>query len=630
MALRALLLFLFAAPIASAATQGGTPTVPLPLFPPSNWWNLDISNAALDPNSQSLISFINTPSVRSLHPDFGGDAGGGDVYGFPFVLVDGAQTKLTVLFPADIAPECDGVDHNTNTSFAFYPVPSEAITMNGWVEGGQPGNVDLRDTQDRHLLMIDQTNNTLYELYNVWYDGTFWEAYSGAFFDLKNNHRRPETWTSADAGGLAIMPGLLRYDEVAGSSEIRHALRVTVRTTNGYVYPASHEAGSTSGALPMGTRLRLKAGKDISTFPADIQKIFRAFKKYGLIVADNGSDMYISGTYDTRWNNDVLNPNFAQLTANDFEVVKLGWRQARGDVNANGSTDLIWRNSANGSNALWMMNGAGISSAALLPSVADNNWKVAGIGDFDGDGKADVIWQHQTTGQVVVWMMNGTTIASAATIATLSDTNWKIGGVGDLNVDGKADVIWRNQVTGQVVVWLMNGASISTGASVTTVSDLNWTISGVGDFDSDGKADVLWHNTATGENVIWLMNGTAIASAARTNTVSNLNYKVVGIADADGDTKSDIFWWNQSTGDVVLWQMDGTSIASAALITRVSDTNWRVEAAGDFDIDGQADLLWRNVATGDVVVWLMNGTTIRSGAFVTTVSDLNWSVVAPR
>jgi hypothetical protein len=114
---------------------------------------------------------------------------------------------------------------------------------------------------------------------------------------------------------------------VFGSGEIGHALRVTVRTTNGYVYPASHRAGSTAGALPMGARLRLKAGRDLSGFTPDVQKIFRAMQRYGLIVADNGSDLYVSGTYDTRWNNGVLNPAFRALTANDFEVIKLGARQ---------------------------------------------------------------------------------------------------------------------------------------------------------------------------------------------------------------------------------------------------------------------------------------------------------------
>src|SRR5207247_3518453 len=137
-----------------------------------------------------------------------------------------------------------------------------------------------------------------------------WEADSGAVFDLSTNARRPEGWTSADAAGLAILPGLVRYDE-AQRGPVRHAYRFTVRATNGYVWPASHRAGGTAGAPPMGTRLRLKAAKDISRFPPEVQKVFRAMKRYGLIVADNGSDMYVSGTYDTRWDSNVLNPAFA-------------------------------------------------------------------------------------------------------------------------------------------------------------------------------------------------------------------------------------------------------------------------------------------------------------------------------
>jgi hypothetical protein len=212
------------------------------------------------------------------------------------------------------------------------PIPTQAITQPHWVEGGDPGNVDRRGTQDRHLLIVDRDNKLLYELYHVYYNSTTggWEADSGAFWDMKVNGRRTEGWTSADAAGLAILPGLVRYDEVydPAVTEIQHAFRVTVRATNGYVYPASHRAGSTTGALPMGARLRLKASKDISGFSPEMQKIFRAMKRYGLIVADNGSDMYITGTFDTRWNNDVLNPAFAALTASDFEVVKLGWTPA--------------------------------------------------------------------------------------------------------------------------------------------------------------------------------------------------------------------------------------------------------------------------------------------------------------
>jgi len=309
--------------VEAAAVLGGILPGPLPIFPRDNWWNLDVSTAPVDPNSASYISFIGT--TRTLHPDFGGDVspGSAQVYGFPYAVVDGTTPLRTVQFL--YSDESDGVNHTTDQSVPFYPIPDEAIAQAHWVEGGDPATVDLRDSSDRHLLIVDRDHKYLFELYNVFYDGSQWHAGSGAFFDMNINGRRPNGWTSADAAGLAILPGLVRYDEMTGTGEIQHAFRVTVRSTNGFVYPASHRAGSTTGALPMGARLRLKATRDISTFDPSVQKIFRAMKRYGLLVADNGSDMYISGTYDTRWNNDVLNPAFRALTAADFEVVKLGY-----------------------------------------------------------------------------------------------------------------------------------------------------------------------------------------------------------------------------------------------------------------------------------------------------------------
>jgi hypothetical protein len=307
---------------------GGALPGPFPLFPSDNWWNTDVTSAPVDSGSASFINFIG--ATRGLHPDLGGDVSTGsvDTYGMPYCVVDSTQPKLTVQF--QYFDESDGVDHTTQTSFPFYPIPAEAITQPHWVEGGDPGNVDDRSSQDRHILIVDRDNRYLYELYNVWYDTAHaqWFAGSGAFFDMSTNDRRPDGWTSADAAGLAILPGLLRYDEAfdPAVTDIDHAFRVTVRATNGYVYPASHRAGTTSGALPMGARLRLKASKDISGFTPEVQKIFRAMKRYGLIVADNGSDMFITGTYDNRWGNGSLNSAFGAITAADFEVVELGWQ----------------------------------------------------------------------------------------------------------------------------------------------------------------------------------------------------------------------------------------------------------------------------------------------------------------
>jgi hypothetical protein len=297
---------------------------PLPLAPATNWWNTDISSAPVAAGSAGFIAYIG--NGQSLHPDFGGTLPDGvGIYGIPYIVVDASQPKKTVQFAQP--DESDGVDHATQTSYPFYPIPSEAITQPHWIEGGDPGAIDDTATQDRHMLIVDRDNRYLFELYNVFWDGSQWTAYSGAFFDLKTNDRRPDGWTSADAAGLAILPGLVRYDEVFGPDEIRHAFRFTTRHTNGYTYPASHLAGfQDPSAPPMGARLRLKASKDLSGYAPEIQKIFRAMKSYGLILADNGTDMYVGGTWDDRWNNDVLNPAFAALTASDFEVVELGWQ----------------------------------------------------------------------------------------------------------------------------------------------------------------------------------------------------------------------------------------------------------------------------------------------------------------
>jgi hypothetical protein len=310
---------LAAAALAQAPVRGGVLPAPLPLFPPGNWWNTDISAAPVDAKSSAFISFIGT--TRGMHPDFGGDSGddSSPIYGMPYIVVSGSQPRVPVTF--DYSDESDPGDPG-------YPIPEEAKTQQKWIEGGLAGN-DSRADGDRHMLIVDRDKRILYELYALQWSGSGWVAGSGAIFLLDSNGRRPDGWTSADAAGLAILPGLVRYDEVYGPDPIRHAFRVTVRSTNGYVFPASHRAGSTSAALPMGARLRLKASKDISSFSEPVRKILQAMKTYGLIVADNGSDMYVSGTYDTRWDNDVLNPAFAAIKASDFEVVQLGWQPSR-------------------------------------------------------------------------------------------------------------------------------------------------------------------------------------------------------------------------------------------------------------------------------------------------------------
>jgi hypothetical protein len=292
------------------------------VFPRSNWWNLDISKAPVDPNSAAYINFVsgrtplNPTATRRVHPDFGPSP-----YGFPYVVVSGDQPLVRPVWTA----YGDESDEGAPGRPLGYPIPPEAKTLAGYIEGGVAGGgLD----GDRHLLIVDRDNWLLYETGATYWNAALnrWEADCGAIFNLDTNDRRPDSWTSADAAGLAIFPGLVRYDDAFGATEIDHAFRVTVRATNGYTWPASHRAGSTSAALPMGARLRLKASKNLSAYRPEIQRIFRAMQRYGLIVADNGSDMYVSGTMDSRWDNDVLNPAFHGLIADDFEVVQLGWR----------------------------------------------------------------------------------------------------------------------------------------------------------------------------------------------------------------------------------------------------------------------------------------------------------------
>jgi hypothetical protein len=272
-------------------------------FPADNAWNQDISSAPVDPNSGAIINFIG--STVSVHPDFGAGVYQGSSMGIPYTVVGAQQTMVDINFNA----------YGDESDPGPMPIPADAP-----IEGyPNPGN------GDRHVLVLDNNSCWLYELYgaSVNSDGT-WNAGSAAVWDLQSDEQRPETWTSADAAGLSIFPGLVRYDEVA-SGQITHALRFTLQHSRAaFVPPASHWAAnsSDSSAAPMGMRLRLKAGFDISAFSPANQAILKALKQYGMIMADNGSSMYISGAPDDRWDNSDLHL-LNSVNASDFEVVRM-------------------------------------------------------------------------------------------------------------------------------------------------------------------------------------------------------------------------------------------------------------------------------------------------------------------
>ncbi|HEX6805826.1 MAG TPA: hypothetical protein VF133_19275 [Terriglobales bacterium] len=272
-------------------------------FPADNAWNTDISALPVDPNSANIINFIG--ATVTLHPDFGSGTFHNQTIGIPYQVVAGTQAKVNVTLNA-FADESD-------------PGP-EPIPANALIEGyPKPGN------GDRHVLVLEKDGCWLYELYNASVKNGVWSADQASIWDMTIDEQRPYTWTSADAAGLPIFVGLARYDEVAAGA-INHALRFTVPTTQkAFVLPATHWASTTTStsAPPMGTRLRLKASFDISGFPADDQVILTALKKYGMILADNGSAIFISGAPDSRWNNSDLNL-LKSITASNFEVVQQG------------------------------------------------------------------------------------------------------------------------------------------------------------------------------------------------------------------------------------------------------------------------------------------------------------------
>ncbi|MEX2246581.1 MAG: hypothetical protein WEC75_07830 [Dehalococcoidia bacterium] len=283
-------------PTRTPALSGGAPTIGgCSVFPANNPWNADVSGAPLHPNSGAYIGSI-LANRANVHPDFGSNPD----YGIPYVVVPPSQPMVPITF----------TDYGDESDPGPYPVPLDAP-----VEGGG----------DRHVLVVRQGECKLYELFVAEQSGAGWDAASGAVFDLNSNALRPEGWTSADAAGLPILPGLVRYDEVAAGA-INHALRFTVqRSQRAYIHPATHFASSsTDPALPpMGLRLRLKASYDISGFDGQSRVVLEALKTYGMIVADNGSSWFITGARDPRWDDEDLN-QLKSVPGSAFEAVYTG------------------------------------------------------------------------------------------------------------------------------------------------------------------------------------------------------------------------------------------------------------------------------------------------------------------
>lgn len=269
------------------------------IFPANNPWNLDVSTAAVDPYDSLIIAGF---SSNVLKADFGSGLWNNAPIGIPYIVVCGNQPRLAINY----------TDYGDESDPGPFPTPLTAP-----IEGNGTG--------DSHVIVVEKENKILYELYNAHVNGNHWDASSGAVFDLKTNSLRPDGWTSADAAGLPIFPGLVRYEEIL-KGVIDHPIRFTLQSSKvkaAYIAPARHKVNSSGGqySLPFGARIRLKAGFDISVYSSTNQIILRALKKYGLILADIGSNLYISGAPDDRWNNDDLHL-LGNIHGSDFEVVR--------------------------------------------------------------------------------------------------------------------------------------------------------------------------------------------------------------------------------------------------------------------------------------------------------------------
>ncbi len=325
------------------------------VFPANNAWNMAVDKLPVAPNSTTLVNTIG--SSVTLHADFGSGLWDGGPIGIPFITVPGSQTKYPVTF--EYASESD-------------PGPY-AIPLNAPIEGGSSS------TGDRHTIAIDTDNCILYELYDAYPQSASWQAGSGVIFNLSSNALRPAGWTSADAAGLPIFPGLVRYDEVSAGA-IKHAIRLTVpQTQDAYIWPARHEASSLTGSQypAMGQRFRLKASFDTSSYPADDQVILLALQTYGMVVADNGSAWYISGASDSRWNNDDL-ALLGNLTGSDFEAV---------------DDTVFMINSNSAQSATCDLNDDGVVNSADVQIAANTAIGLAtcAAGDLDGNGVCDAV-----------------------------------------------------------------------------------------------------------------------------------------------------------------------------------------------------------------------------------------------
>lgn len=345
--------------------------------------------------------------------------------------------------------------------------------------------------------------------------------------------------------GVQIVPNWATFNPGAANESDQTATYLVSNISN----PALFAAGGGPAIAPNGTLTYTPATGTSGTSTFEVR------------VRDSGGTA--SGGQDT---------SFAQIFTITIDPT-LTAPPVNSDFNGDGFSDILWRNSMSGQNAIWFMNGVTFESATLIPSVEDRNYEIRGTGDFNQDGQVDILWRNAAGGVTGIWLMNGLSISSVVVLSPSVPQDWQIYGVGDFNQDGFLDLLWRNTVSGDTGFWFLNGTTLSSTAVLTPTVPLDWAIEGVGDFNGDGNVDIFWRNTATGQNGVWFMNGISLNSVGMLPTVPP-SWRVAGLADYNRNGQLDILWRNYETGDNGIWLMDQFTISSIVLLPPLH-RSWR-------------------------------------------------------
>ena len=282
------------------------------------------------------------------------------------------------------------------------------------------------------------------------------------------------------------------------------------------------------------------------------------------------------------------------------------------DFNGDARSDILWRNTVDGENAIWLS--ANSATPQAMSAVPQQAWRVAGVGDFNGDGRSDVLWRNSSDGKNAIWRSANS--ATPQVVSTVPSQAWKVAGIGDFNGDGLSDILWRNSSDGKNTIWRSAGSA--TTQAVAAVPAQSWQVAGVGDFNGDGQSDILWRNNVDGKNAIWRSGNAATPQAVATVPVA---WIVAGVGDFDGDGISDILWRNNVDGKNAIWR-SGNAAAPIA-VTAVTNQAWKVAKVGDFDGDGRSDILWRFGTDGRNVIWRSGNSAAQQAV---AAAPLSWSV----